>query len=196
MNALLIVVPPMLPMPTMPPPGRPAIPSAAASVGLSVGDPNIPGIGMKPIPIVIFWKLAADWADCAAVEADCARASALEATRPKHASPSQLARIDLDLAVIDFRSFSSLYRRLSNAHGSFVLNFDSANDRKTLKNSLFRECPVFVICVKPEVFLFFPVSLKHLTGVTRSNETGSIKERDGLRLPGGDPGQRDRTRRG
>ena len=30
------------------------IPSAAASVALGVAEPNIPGIGRKPIPIVMF----------------------------------------------------------------------------------------------------------------------------------------------
>jgi hypothetical protein len=49
------------------------------------------------------------------------------------------------------------------------LVFDLGDAAKTLKNLLFRECPVFVNCVKPEVLLFFPVSLEHSAPVTRSN---------------------------
>jgi hypothetical protein len=67
MNGFPIVLPPI---PIIPPRDPPPIPSAAASVALGVGDPNIPGIAMAPIPIVMFWRLAADWADCAADEAD------------------------------------------------------------------------------------------------------------------------------
>ena len=52
------------------------------------------------------------------------------------------------------------------------LSFDLVDARKTLKNLPFREYPVFVNYVKPEVLLFFPVSLEHSAPVTRSNESG------------------------
>jgi hypothetical protein len=51
-----------IPAPAIPiiPPRWADIPKAAASVALGVGEPNIPGSGKKPIPIVMSGKAEAE----------------------------------------------------------------------------------------------------------------------------------------
>ncbi len=185
----------LLPVPIIPPCGA-GTPRAAASVALGVVEPNMPGNGMNPIPIVMFEKLLADAAAELAVEPDCARASTVALSPPTthddqtcHPNAFCLHRIML---------LCTCNKRQMQPRVTMASTFDSADIRKTLKIRLFREYPVFVNYVKPEVLLFFPVSLKRSVQVTRSNESGFGR---GEGLPpsqdlGGEPSQRDRTRRG
>ena len=80
-----------------------------------------------------------------------ASAPSTDHDRPRH--PNSVFRTSDLASLCHFANNWQAARHLG-------LTFDSADGRKTLKNRPFREYPVFVNCVKPEVLLFFPVSLK------------------------------------